>query len=408
MRTVPSLFSRVLARPLLWWAIAFVWLVRDIVGNLGPAGRPDAFSVLQAGGRWLNDPAAIYADTARHLAQTGLVPVIGLLRPPVAAMLAAPFTFLPAAWQIPAWTLVDAVAALAGLLLLQRLVATTWLEKGVFWAVALYFPPLYAEINAGQIGGFVLLPACAALVTARSRPLLSGALAGAAASMKLYPALMVVGARLRWRPFLIGSIAVGGLLTLIACIPLGLSGSWNYVTGVLLPTLRAPNPDCAQTSVATLFGRSIGGEPYPIINPGGGITVLQSPLHLPVVASAVTALVLAAVIAGAVAAARASGWNPAYGMALGLALGGLVPGELNPYQYLPLLPLVLMVIATSLREGNVTRLAVLALGLALFLRQPCLLPFPNLWTAGGLLLFATCALAARDFRQTEAAGYPAA
>jgi len=398
---VPSLFQRVLARPVLWWAVAIVWLVRDVVGNVGPGGRPDAFSVLQAGDRWLHDPAAIYADTARHLAETGLVPVIGLLRPPVAAMLAAPFTLLPGSWQIPAWTAVDALAALAGLLLLERLVARTWLERGVFWAVALYFPPLYAEISAGQIGGFVLLPACAALVTARGRSVLSGVLAGAAASMKLYPALMVIGARLKWRPFLFGAIGAGGVLTAVACFPLGLAGSWNYVTGVLLPTLRAPNPDCAQTSVATLFGRSIGGEAYPIINPQGGITIVQSPLHLAAVASILTALVLVGALVGAVLAARASGWNPAYGMALGLALGAVLPGELNPYQYLPLLPLVLMVIAVSMRQRNAMRLFAIAVGLLLWLRQPCLLPFPNVWTVGALVLFAACALAARDFRRSE-------
>jgi len=403
MRTVPSLFRRVLSRPVLWWAIALVWLVRDVAGNLGPAGRPDAFSVLQAGGRWLHDPAAIYADTAKHLAQTGLVPVIGLLRPPVAAMLAAPFTLLPSSWQIPVWTTLDALAAVIGLFFLQRCFARTSYERAVFWAVAFYFPPLYAEINAGQIGGFVLLPACLALTTRRSRALFAGVLVGAAASMKLYPALMVIGARLRWRPFLTGSIVTGGLLTLIACIPLGPSGTWQYVTGVLLPALRAPNPDCAQTSVATLFGRSIGGDAYPIINSSGGITILQSPLHLPLLASILTALVLALALVGSIAAAKASGWNRPYGLALGLALGALLPGELNPYQYLPLLPLVLMVIVTSLQKGNGMRLAVLAVGLVFWLRQPCLLPFPNVWTIGALILFATCVLAAHDFRETREA-----
>ena len=286
---------RVLAMPLLWWAIAAVFLVRDVYGNLVSGDRPDAMSVLQAGHRWLHDPAAIYADTARHLAQTGMVPVIGLLRPPAAAMLAAPFSLLPGSWQIPAWTIADAVALGVGLYFVQRFVARTRLEQAVFWAVALYCPPLYAEVNAGQIGGFVLLLACAGLVTF-DRPGLSGALSAAAASLKLYPALMVIGASRRWRPYVIAAVITGGLVTLVACIPLGLSGSWHYVTDVLIPTLRAPNPDCAQTSVATLYGRSIGGDPYPIINAGGGITVLESPVHLPLLAAILTATTLVAMV----------------------------------------------------------------------------------------------------------------
>jgi hypothetical protein len=396
------LLKRVLARPLLWWAIAAVLLVHDVVGNLLTTDRPDASSVLQAGYRWLHDPAAIYAETARHLHDTGLVPVTGLLRPPAAAMLAAPFTLLPASWQVAAWTIADAIAALIALLIVQRFVTRAPLERAVFWAVALYSPPLYAEVNAGQIGGFVLVFACAALVTFRGRPALSGVLVAASASLKLYPALMVIGAWLRWRPFLIGAVVAGVLITVVACIPLGLAGSWRYVTEVLLPSLRAPNPDCSQTSIATLFSRSIGGDAYPILDPhSGAITVLRSPIHFAALASILTVLTLVAVLVAAVVAARSSGWNPAYGMALGLGLGGLLPGELNAYQYLPLMPLVLMVTVVAIRNAKWLRLVLIAAGLLLWLRQPCWLPFPNLWTLGALLLFGVCAASARAFRSTN-------
>jgi hypothetical protein len=395
---VPVLFKRVLSRPLLWWAIAAVWLVRDVYGNLLAPDRPDARALILAGNRWLHDPHAIYSEAAHALATTGFVPVFGLIRPPAGAMLGAPFSLLPASWQVPVWTVTDSAAALFGLLLIQSFVARAPLEKAVFWAVALYCPALYAEVDAGQSGGWLLLFACAGLVLARTRPALSGALVAAAASLKFYPALMVLGVRTRPRPFLIAAIVAGVAITAVACIPLGFGGAWNYVTAVLIPSLRAPNPDCAQTSVATLFGRSIGGEPYPIINPDGGVSILQSPIHLGVVASILTALTLVAVIAGAVYAARESGWNPAYGMALGLGLGGILPGEINPYQYLPLLPLVLMVLVVAIRNRRWAIVIGLAAGLLMWLRQPCLLPFPNLWTIGALILFALCVLAARDFR----------
>ena len=398
MRAVRSLLVRVLGRPLLWWGIAAAMLARDIAYNLLPNGRPDAFSVVQAGGRWLHDPAAIYAETAKHLHDTGFVPVVGLIRPPAVAMRGAPFALLPASWQVPAFTVADAIALLVGLWLVQRLVARTRLEAAVFWAIAFYSPPLFAEINAGQIGGFVLLLACAAMVTFPGRPLLSGVLAAASASLKFYPALLVIGARRSWRPFLVGAIAGGVVLTVITCIPLGLAGTWSYVTEVLIPSLRAPNPDCAQTSVGTLFGRSIGGDPYPILTPDGSTTILQSPLHFGAAATLLTVITLAAALVAAVVAARASGWNPVYSMALGLGLGSILPGEVNPYQYVPLLPMVLMVTVDGVRHARWWRLGLIAAGLLLWLRQPCLLPFPNLWTLAALLLFAVCVSAARDFR----------
>ena len=83
---------------------------------------------------------------------------------------------------------------------------------------------------------------------------------------------------------------------------------------------------------------------------------------------------------------------------MGLALGGLLPGELNAYQYLPLLPLVLLVTVNAIRSGRWRQLTGIAIGLLMWLRQPCLLPFPNLWTVGALILFGVCVLAARDFR----------
>jgi hypothetical protein len=398
---VLALLRRVLARPLLWWAIAAVWLIRDVYGNLLAPDRPDARALVGAGYAWLHDPPAIYAGAAHALARTGMVPVFGFIKPPAAAMFAAPFSLLPVSWQAPIWTVTDALAAVLALLLVQRYVVRAPLERAVFWAVAFYCPPLYAEVNAGQIGGWLLLFACAGLVAFRSRPALSGVLVAVAASLKLYPALMVLGARTRPRPFLAAAVLGGTVITAVACIPLGFSGAWGYVTAVLIPSLRAPNPDCAQTSVATLFGRSIGGDPYPIINTDGSITILQSPIHFGVVASILTALTLLAVIAAAVYAARTSGWNPAYGMALGLALGGTLPGEMNPYQYLPLLPLVLMVLVVAIRNRRWPIIVGLAVGLLAWLRQPCLLPFPNLWTIGALILFALCVAAAREFRTEQ-------
>jgi hypothetical protein len=57
-----------------------------------------------------------------------------------------------------------------------------------------------------------------------------------------------------------------------------------------------------------------------------------------------------------------------------------------------------MVLVVAIRNRRWAIVIGLAAGLLMWLRQPCLLPFPNLWTIGALILFALCVLAARDFR----------
>src|SRR2546423_14032785 len=142
------LLRKVLGRPLLWWGIAAAMFVRDVVYTLIPNTRPDAFSVVQAGYRWLHDPAAIYAGTAKHLHDTGLVPVIGLIRPPAVAMLGAPFTVLPASWQVPAFTIADAGAAGAGAWVGEKIVTRLTPGTTGVWGVGFFSPPLFAAGHA--------------------------------------------------------------------------------------------------------------------------------------------------------------------------------------------------------------------------------------------------------------------
>ena len=76
--------------PVLWWALAAVWLVRDVYGNLLTADRPDARALMVAGGHWLHDPSAIYSEAERALSSTGYVPGFGFIKPPAAAMPGGP------------------------------------------------------------------------------------------------------------------------------------------------------------------------------------------------------------------------------------------------------------------------------------------------------------------------------
>jgi hypothetical protein len=74
-------------------------------------------------------------------------------------------------------------------------------------------------------------------------------------------------------------------------------------------------------------------------------------------------------------------------MSLGFALGALIPNEVWPYQWLPLLPLVLLLVVRGVERRRVGVLVLLGVCLLAFFRQPCELVFPNLWTLAAIGIF---------------------
>src|SRR5260370_42316056 len=91
-------------------------------------------------------------------------------------------------------------------------------------------------------------------------------------------------------------------------------------------------------------------------------------------------------------------------MPLVCGLGALLRGAMSRSDAPPFLPLVLLVTVKAIRNGRWRQRSGIAVGLLLWLRQPCLLPFPNLWTIGALILFGVCAAAARDFAPRRSVG----
>jgi len=149
--------------------------------------------------------------------------------------------------------------------------------------------------------------------------------------------------------------------------------------------------------VRTLFARTIGGEPY-LLPSGNGVVVVTSPLHLASLALVLSYASAVLFAAGAAWAAWRSGWNPAYGMAVGFALGALIPNEVWPYQWLPLLPLVLLVAVRAIEKRRWVTLGLLGACLLGFYRQPCDLIFPNLWTVAAIGVFVLALWENRLFR----------
>lgn len=381
-----------LSRPALWWAIAAVfWLRVAILSALTPR-RPDAELMWRGARAYLTDPAHMYDSAAAYISRLHIIAPPGGLEsfigPPPLAALAVPVALLPMNVGILVWTCIDAVAMLIALALLYRVSAGRHpLARPVFWLVAGYFPPVFADISAGQRGGVLLLGAMASIWLEATRPTLAGVAVGLASALKYYPAAMLIGVSPRHRVRYVAALfAVLVLVTVASFVPLGLNGAVFYYQHVLVPSLASYNPDCAYDSVRTLFMRTIGGEQY--AQPAGaGYVLVTSPLHLPQVALALSYLSAIGFATAAAWAAWRSAWNPAYGMSVGFALGALIPNEVWPYQWLPLLPLVLLLLVRGIEQRKVRLLVLLGVFLLGFYRQPCDLIFPNLWTLAAIGIF---------------------
>ena len=396
----------VLSRPLLYWVLAAVFGVWRLAFTVVIQRRLDAEGMWEGAHAYLTNPSHMYDEAADYLARVHIIAPPGGLNafvsPPPVAALAIPVALLPREVGAQVWTAIDALGLLLALLLLYRVVATAdRLAKPVFWFAAAYFPPVFADVSAGQRGGVLLVLAMTSVWLERKRPALAGAVGGLAAAIKYYPAAMIIGPRPAHRiRYAVVLATVTALVTALTFVPLGVGGTLFYYQHVLVPSLGSYNPDCAYDSVRTLFMRTLGGEPF-AVPAGSGYQIVSFPLHLSGVAlflSYVSALAFA--IAAAWAAWR-SGWNPAYGMSLGFSLGALIPNEVWPYQWLPLLPVLLIVLVRAIEARHAVTIAILGVFLLGFLRQPCELFFPNLWTIAAIGIFVVAVWENRLFRAEQ-------
>lgn len=396
-----------MTRPALYWVLAAVFALRVIFLSVVNHDRPDAEGMWEGARAYLTDPSHMYDAAAKYLELSHVIAPPGTLSafvsPPPVALLAVPVALLPRDLGIQVWTVIDAIALAGGLFLLYRVACRRdTVAAPVFWLVAAYFPPVFADVSAGQRGGIALLGAMASIWFESSRPALAGVFGGLASALKYYPAAMIIGPRPRHR--MVYAIALGAALvavTAITFLPLGPGGVLFYYQHVLLASLGSHNADCSYDSVRTLFDRLLGGQPYLLPKPGGGVTVVQVPWSLPAVAAVLGYASALGFAAAAVWAAWRSGWNPPYGMALGFALGALIPNEVWPYQWLPVLPLVLLVAVRAIERRHATTLVVMAVLMLGFYRAPCDLPFPNLWTIAAVGLFALGVWENRLFRTAQ-------
>jgi len=396
--------AELLTRPILYWALAVIFGLRVLVLSIINSSRPDAEGMWEGAHAYLTNPAHMYDAAAQYLALSHVIAPPGTLyafvSPPPVALLAVPVALLPKAAAIQVWTAFDGLCLVAGLFVLYRVMATRHTIAGpVFWLVAMYFPPVFADVSAGQRGGVALLGAMTSIWLESSRPVLAGVLGGAVSALKYYPAAMIIGPRPSHR--VVYAIALGVALVLVTAVsfaPLGLNGAIFYYQHVLLASLGSHNADCGYDSVRSLFDRVVGGEPYLLPAANGGVVSVSVPWHLPTIAIALAYASALGFASAAIWAAWRSGWNVVYGMSLGFALGALIPNEVWPYQWLPLLPVVLLVVVRSIELNRWRTLALMGVFLLGFYRPPCDLPFPNLWTLAAIAVFVLAVWENRIFR----------
>ncbi len=399
----------VFSRPALYWTIAVLFGLNRVIFTVLAPRRYDAEGMWEGAHAYLTNPSHMYDAAADYLARVHIIaPPGGLdafVSPPPVALLAVPVALLPRSIGVQVWTAIDAAALVVALVLLYRVLASRdRVARPIFWLVAAYFPPLFADVSAGQRGGVLLVLAMASVWFERSRPAIAGAVGGIAAAIKYYPAAMIVGPRpahrIRYALVLFGVLV---LVTAATFIPLGAGGTLFYYQHVLLPSLASHNPDCAYDSVRTLFMRTIGGEPFAVPS-STGYEIVTSPIHFSGLALVLSYLSAVLFAAGAAWAAWRSDWNPAYGMSLGFALGALIPNEVWPYQWLPLLPVGLILLVRAVERRRTVTLVLLGLCLLGFWRQPCELFFPNLWTIAGIGIFVLALWENRLFRSEPVGG----
>ena len=394
--------QRVISDRRLLWGLTVLFALRRLIAEL-PVWVPDTADVYQfigVGHRVLTDPRSIYPMVADQVAHSYFTTS---LYPPPQLLLGAVYALVPESLGPSLWVVTNLAAAVVALVVLLRMLAMFHpAAQPAFWIVVFCFTPLFEDLRLGQRGGLLLMLAVLAMATIRTRPWLAGVLGGLGTSLKFYPGALIFGVepRKQWRfvASLIGSsIAILG----VSFIPFG--SPIFYLTKILIPSIGWQNSgqhDCFQNSTPLLFARVVGGESFTVGDPQGDWhSVTFVPWQFPTLATILTVATLAGILACTFWAVWRSGFAQPYSLALCFSLGTLLPGEVFTYQFLPMLPLQLVVFMQLIRHKKLGSWLVLGAALWVLIASPCALPLPSLWTVAAIAVFAVAVFHAPLFRR---------
>jgi uncharacterized membrane protein len=217
--------------------------------------------------------------------------------PPTSILLAVPLTALDYYDAFVVWNVLSLAAFAVSLYLIVRQLRIRYSPVSLLPALTLVLlcQPLWHELSHGQLTMVLLLLLTLAWVADRNgRPWLSGALVGAAAAVKLFPAFVFAYFLLRrqWKPLVAGAASFLALTAVTAAI-LGVEAYRVYV-GEILPWIQDFRGWWANVSVVGLWWRLFAptnGLPPFTIEP-----LIESPL-LAQVGSLLTLVVVLGVLA---------------------------------------------------------------------------------------------------------------
>ena len=239
------------------------------------SSNPPDFANYYLAGRMLSvSPTSIYDQVAldnltKSVGVPGWASPYGY--PPFFAVFIRLWSWLPYPQAITAWKVFNIVCLLSGMACLLAYLGWPWKVKGaaIAFLALILFPPAQENILLGQVNSIIfLLSSLIFLVVKvprkRGWEFYAGLLAGLAASIKIFPAIIVVYFlfRKRWWGVL------GGIISGFLCQAIGVFwgggwlNSWTYFTNYLFKSYvgRMAYFQIANQSLTAMFMRPMGDE----------------------------------------------------------------------------------------------------------------------------------------------------
>ncbi len=263
--------------------------------------------------------------------------------PPSSVLLALPLARLAYPDAVLIWNSATLIAFAAALGLLARELALGWRAGLVCVALLAYCHPVYGNVYQGQLTLLlVLLVVVVWILDRRGRENLAGAVVGAAAAIKLFPAylLVVFAARSRLRPIAWAG-AVLAIVSLATAWILGFEAYRDYVRVVL--------PDQARFR-SYGFNIALAGFWYKLFDPASETGLVASLYPSPALARVGTLASDLAVTLLVVAASARARTRPERDLAFSLAVVGML--LVSPVTWGFSLPLLLVPAAVLAREST--------------------------------------------------------
>ncbi len=292
--------------------------------------------------------------------------------PPIAAVLAVPFTLLPWraaqwAWTVLIYLSLAIVVCYAFRDLIRRTGRWAPLTAGVLVAATAWLDPVRDQVRFGQVGLF-LLAMCLADCCARTARWPRGMLVGLALAIKLVPGVFLVYFLITGRRDALGNAVLTAVVATLGGFVLLPSDSSAYWFGALLEGGDRTG------AVDGTTNQAIHGIVARVLDEGPARTLVWLALALVVAWFGFSWARRATLASGAASGADA------YSLLLaGVAIVGLLSVVLSPVGWIHHLVWMIAVIGALVGDGRDTRRCLVAFGLWL------LFLFPVPWWARGLI-----------------------